>query len=173
MKRFFHGMIWSSLAVFLFSCTFSAEAGAEKYAFLDVARVFDEYEKTKANDENLQKLGESKEGERNVIVEDIRRMKDELELLSDDAKKEKQEAINTRVRELQEFDAAARRELGEKRREAVQEIFNDIDKVVQEFGKKQGYDFILNDKALLYKNDKMDISEEILKQLNQNYKGKK
>jgi outer membrane protein len=145
-------------------------AYAEKYAFLDVAKVFDEYQKTKDNDAKLQESGKEKEDARNKIVEEIRRMKDELELLNDAAKTEKQESINTKVRELQEFDTVARRELGEKRRVVVQEIFSDMDAVVQEYGKKNGYDFIINDKALLYKTDKFDVSADILKELNKRYK---
>ncbi len=145
-------------------------AYAEKYAFLDVAKTFDEYQKTKDNDAKLQEVGKEKEDARNKIVEEIRRMKDELELLNDAAKTEKQESINTKVRELQEFDTAARRELGEKRRVVVQEIFSDMDVVVQEYGKKNGYDFIINDKALLYKTEKFDISADILKELNKRYK---
>ena len=36
-------------------------AYAEKYAFLDVAKTFDEYQKTKDNDAKLQEVGKEKE----------------------------------------------------------------------------------------------------------------
>jgi Skp family chaperone for outer membrane proteins len=142
---------------------------AEKYAFINVGEVFDGYQKTKDNDEVLQEVGASKESERGAIVGDIQKMKDELELMSDDAKKEKQETISARVRDLQDFDLQTRRELNEKRRTVIQEIFSDIDDVVRKYGKKKGMDFILNDKALLYQKKNLDVSEDILNELNKGY----
>lgn len=145
-------------------------AADEKFAFVNIEKLFDEYEKTKDNDKVLQEAGKEKEEERNVIVDDIRKMKDELELLGDEAKKEKQEEMNARVRELQDFDLKARQELGQKRQEIVQVIFGDIDKAVAEYGKQKNIDFILNDRALVYFNDKYDVTSDILKTLNEDYK---
>lgn len=172
MKRiFFIGLI--AIVGIYFYAQSNVQAVDEKFAFLNVAKVFDEYQKTKDNDSVLQKAAEKKEQERNVIVDDIRKMKDELELLGDEAKKQKQEAINKRVQELQEFDLQARQQLGEQRQQIVQEIFTDIDEVVQQYGKEKGFSFILNDKALVYQNEKLDITDPILKKLNENFSKKK
>lgn len=171
MRRFWILTLWSLVVMVPFVAC-QGYAADEKYTFIDVAKVFDEYQKTKDQDKILQEEGEKKEKERQVIVDAIRKMKDELELLSDDAKKTKQEEMNKKVRELQDFDLETRRELGEKRRKIVQEIFNDIDQVVQGFGKRKKLDYILNDKALLYYRTDLDITSEILKELNNNYKKK-
>lgn len=154
-----------------FGCS-QAATYAASYAFVDVAKVFDEYQKTKDNDKTLQEAGKAKEAEREAKVNEIRKMKDELELLSDDAKKSKQEAIDAKVRELQEFDLAVRKDLGEKRDQIVREIFNDIDQVVQKYGKEKKLDFVINDKALLYQDQKLNVTEEILSEVNKGYKKK-
>ena len=103
----------------------------------------------------------------------MRRLKDEQALLAESAREQKQEAIDAKIRELQEFDAAARRELGEERNKKVREIFKDIDEVVQRYGERKGFDLILNDRVLLYRNARFDLTNEVLEELNRGYQTKK
>ena len=163
---------------FLFILTFSffvtpALAHAEKIAYVDVAKIFDGYQKTKDNDAKLQTAGKKKEEERDALVHEVRRLKDEQALLAENAREKKQEAIDVKVRELQEFDQAARRELGNQRNETVKEIFKDVDDVVQRYGERKGYDLILNDRVLLYRSPRFDVSRDILEELNRNYQKNK
>lgn len=163
---------------FLFFLIFSffvapALARAERTAYVDVAKIFDGYQKTKDNDAKLQASGKKKEEERDALVHEVRRLKDEQALLAEDQREKKQEAIDAKVRELQEFDLAARRELGNRRNETVKEIFKDIDDVVQRYGERKGYDLIFNDRVLLYRNPRFDVSRDILEELNRNYQKSK
>ena len=163
---------------FLFFLTVSffvapALAQAEKIAYVDVAKVFDGYQKTKDNDAKLQGAGKKKEEERDALVHEVRRLKDEQALLAEDAREKKQAAIDAKVRELQEFDLAARRDLGNQRNQTVKEIFKDIDDVVQRYGERKGYDLIFNDRVLLYRNPRFDVSQDILGELNRNYQKSK
>jgi Skp family chaperone for outer membrane proteins len=141
----------------------------DKMGYVDVAKVFDGYQKTKDNDVKLQAAGKKKEEEREAIVNEIRRLKDEQALLGEDAREKKQETIDLKIRELQDFDNVARRELGEQRNKTVREIFKDIDDVVQRYGERKGFDLILNDRVLLYRNARFDVSTDILEELNRNY----
>jgi outer membrane protein len=146
----------------------SAFAGT--YAYVDVAKLFDEYQKTKDNDTVLKSMGEEKEKQREAIVKEIRSLKDELVLLTDEAKKEKQDLLDQKIIKLQDFDRDAKRELSENRSKLVKEIFQDIDDVVQVYGEKKGHDMILNERALLYRNEKFDVTADILAELNKGYK---
>ncbi len=150
----------------------TAEAAVGKWAYVDVAKVFDGYEKTKQNDAKLQAAGKTKEEERDALVREIRRLKDEQALLAEDARSKKQEAIDAKIRELQDFDLAARKELGERRNTMVREIFKDIDEVVQRYGERKGYDFVFNERVLLYRNARYDVSRDIIEELNRNYQEK-
>ena len=150
-----------------------AWAKLEKVGYVDVAKVFDEYQKTKENDAQLQAVGKKKEEERDAIVHEVRRLKDEQALLAEDQREKKQEAIDVKIRELQEFDAGARRELTEQRNQKVREIFKDIDGIVQQYGERKGYDLILNDRVLLYRNPAFDVTKDILEELNRSYQTKK
>ena len=150
----------------------AAEAG-QKYAFVDIAKIFDGYQRTKDQDKILQDAGKQKESERDKLVTSIRQMKDELALLQGDAKTKKQDVMDGKVRELQEFDLEAKRKLGEQRNQIVKEIFKTIDEVVQRYGERKGFDFIFNERALLYRNARYDVTEEVLKEINDDYAKKK
>jgi outer membrane protein len=144
-----------------------------KHAFVDVAKVFDGYNKTKDNDKTLQQAGKKKEEERDAIVHEIRQAKDEMALLSDDAKAKKQDSLAAKMKELEAFDAQTRQALGEQRNKVVREIFKDIDNAIQKYGQAKQLDVIFNERALLYRNDKMDITKEIIDTLNKEYSPKK
>ena len=162
-------LFFSALLFIFHSTSFAAN---ERYAYVDVAKIFDGYQKTKDQDKTLQDVGKTKEQGRDALVQDIRKMKDELALLSEDAKGKKQESLDVKVRELEDFDRDAKRQLGEERNKVVREIFKDIDDVVKRFGERKGFDLILNERALLYNNPRLDITEEVLKELNSSYKKK-
>ena len=144
-------------------------ADPERYAYVDVGKVFDEYQKTKDNDRLLQQDGKKKEQERDAIVTEIRQMKDELALLNDEARQKKQDKLEAKVRELQDFDQQAKKELGDKRAEVVKEIFKDIDDTVQHIGQANGMDYIFNDRALIYHNPKYDMTRQVLDELNKDF----
>lgn len=171
------GISGSIFSVFLTATLFVGLAGvsdayADKIAFVDVAKVFDSYEKTKKNDQTLSEEGKKKQTERDAMVQDIRRLKDELALLADKNKEEKQNQIDLKIKSLQDFDMQARDELGTKRDEAVREILKDIDGVMSDYGVQKGYDLIFNERALLYRSDKYDVTNDILGELNNRYKTK-
>ncbi len=156
------------LAVFLFSNVpaFAVEA---KFASVNVGKILNGYAKTKDNERILQEAGKKKEQERDGLVQSIRQLKDELTLVSDDARAKKQEALDAKVRELQDFDLQAKQELGEKRNAILREILKDIDETVKRFGERKGLDYVLSENALLYYNPKSDSTQEILDELNKNY----
>ena len=114
--------------------------------------------------------GRQRQKERDAIVQEIRRLKDEQALLSDKAKEEKQAVIDQKIQDLQDFDNQIRRDLGGRRDTVVKEIFSDIDSVIKNYGKQKGYDYILNQRLVLYSQDQYDITDDIMKELNANYK---
>jgi len=144
----------------------ASPAFAERIAFVDVGKVFDGYQKTKEFDKTLTSEGRKKQKERDGMVQNIRRLKDEMALLSESAKGEKQDSIQSQIRDLQDFDNQVRRDLGGRRDTVVKEIFADIDGIIKNYGKQKGYDYILNNRLVLYSNEQFDVTEDILTELN-------
>jgi outer membrane protein len=149
-----------------------AEA-AEKIGYVDLARVFDEYNMTKDLDKQLETKGSGKQGERDRMVAEIKKLRDEAELLSAKAKEDKQAGIDDKLKVLQDFDRTTRDALRKERDVMVRDILKQIEVVIQDFGKAQGYGYIFNDRVLVYKGEGNDLTESVITTLNANYAKKK
>ena len=57
-----------------------------KIAYVDLAKVFDEYSKTKDSEKVLEEKGKSKEAERAKLVDEVKKLKDEQNMLSEESK---------------------------------------------------------------------------------------
>ncbi|MDD5428783.1 MAG: OmpH family outer membrane protein [Candidatus Omnitrophica bacterium] len=137
-----------------------------KLAYVDLAKIFDEYKKTKDAEKALEEKGKTKEAERSRLIEEIKKLKDEQALLSEKAKAEKQKAIDTKIKSLQDYDTKARNELVKDRNDALGGIMKDIEKVVTDYAKANGYDVVMNSRMLLYGAEQYDLTAEILAKLN-------
>ncbi len=148
----------------------SSVKAAEKIGYINLSRVFDQYRKTMDYDKELEKKGDKKQNDREKKISQIKRFKEELELLSEKGKEKKQKRINKKVKELQDFDLATRTDLRRERDEIVREILEEINKAIEEYGKSEGYFLILNDRVILYADGQSDLTDEIVKILNDRYK---
>jgi Skp family chaperone for outer membrane proteins len=147
----------------------TAWAAKEKIAIVSVSQVFDEYDKTKEFDESFQTEGRIKQEERDAIVHEIRRLRDEQAVLSEDARSGKQAEIDIKLKELDEFDLQAKRDLGAKRNTAVREVFQDIENTLKQYGQRKGFEYILNDRALLFHRDSLNVTKDVIGELNKSY----
>ena len=147
----------------------AAYAAGEKIGYVDLARIFDEYQKTKTFDKTLEGKGAAKQGERDKMVNEIKKLRDEAELLGAKAKEEKQVAIDEKIKTLQDFDRNTRDALRKERDGMVRDILKEIETVIQDFGKAQGYTFIFNDRVLVFKSEGSDLTNQITKTLNDSY----
>ncbi len=149
-----------------------ASAGEIKIGYINLGKTLDEYKKTEESEKSLEEKLDKKEKERKKLVDEIRKLKDEMVLLSDKGKEEKQPVIDEKIKNLQEFDTELRGELQQERDEKLREIMSEIDKVIQDYGKKHGYTVILGDRMLVYGDESVEITREIIDILNKKYKKK-
>jgi Skp family chaperone for outer membrane proteins len=151
-----------------FVMTAQGDLSAKEYriGYVDLAKVFDEYSKTKDSEKVLAEKGKLKEADRKKMIDEIRKMKDEQALLSEKGKAEKQAAIDEKITKLQDFDRITREELMKERNDMLGVILKDIERIVTDYSKENGYDVILNSRMLLYGKEDMDLTAEILKRLN-------
>jgi len=159
--------------LFLFTGEMYAHAKDQKVVYVDLDKIFEGYNKTKEKYKELDDKLKLKESERKKMVDEIRRLKDELELLSDKGKEEKQSAIDDKINALSEFDRKAKDEFKKERIVAIREISGEIDAVIQNYGKQEGYDFIYSSRALVFGKEEYDATDSILKVLNSKATGGK
>lgn len=150
----------------------SAYAEVEKIGYVDLAKVFDDYQKTKDFDKTLESKGAGKQAERDKLVAEVKKLRDEAELLTGKAKEGKQVVIDEKIKTLQEFDRTTRDSLRKERDTMVRDILKEIETVIQDYGKKQGYTYIFNDRVLVFKTATGDMTAQVIKALNDSYKKK-
>jgi Skp family chaperone for outer membrane proteins len=168
MKKLAAAAVAVVFAAGLFSGVVVEKAQAKDYkiGFVDLAKVFEEYKKTKEAEKALEDKGKAKEAERNKMVDELRKLKDEQALLSDKAKADKQTVIDGKIKVLQDFDRVTRDSLVKERNDMLGNILKDIEKIVADYSKASGYDVVLNSRMLLYGADQYDLTSEILSRLN-------
>ncbi len=174
MKR--KGM-WIAAATFFLALSFNVyaqeAAPSGKIGYLDIARVFDEYGKTKDYDAVLAKKQGDYEAERNKQIEKIRDAQGKLSVLKEEERNKLQGQIDKDTVSLKEFDRQNQIDLKKERDEKLKDILSEIEKTVKEFAEKEGYTFILNDRVLVYGPQDLNISSQIIKLLNDKYPAKK
>ncbi len=148
----------------------SVHAKELKMGYVDLSRLFDNYTKTKEFDAQLQKQGEAFTKERDGMIAKIRDAQGKLALLKEDEKNKLNDSIEKQKADLIEYDKQKRTELAKQRDEKVREILLEIEKIVSDLAKKEGYDYILNDRVLVYGDQTQNITDKVLKTLNDSYK---
>ncbi len=144
-----------------------------KFAYVNLSKLFDEYEKTKMYDKSLEADNNKFQEERNKKIEAIRELQGKAGALKADAKAKLDQDIEKAKNDLLEFDRQKRTDLTKARDEKVREILMEIEKTVSEYAKKEGIAFVFNDRVLIYGADTMNITDSIMKNLNEAYKSKK
>ena len=152
-----------------------AHAAGDKIAYMDLGKVFDEYNKTKDLDKQLEAKSNTKQGDRDKLVAEIKKMKDDLDLAKDADNAKKQSAIEEKLKKLQDFDKESRDALRKDRDDMARSILKEIKDTIDDIGKKEGYVYILDSRAVLFGGDVNNLTDRILKILNDQYsvKGKK
>lgn len=150
----------------------AAPAGAQdfKFATINVAKTFDTYQHTVDSDKQLESKGSKKEQEHTAMVEEVKKLREGLDLLSDKAKEERQKQLEDKVRKLQEWELSARKELQTERDAMARQILSEIDKALQEYAQKEGYDLIFNERVVVFGKPAFDITDGFIQWLNQRYK---
>ena len=171
--------IWIQVLIFgLAFCVFVTGtapvfARTERIGVVRMSKLFDDYERTKEFDQKFQTEGRLKQEERDAIVRELQSLRDEQALAAEEARAEKEEQINAKLKELDEFELEVRRSLGKERDGAIREVFQDIENVMQRYGERKGFDLVINERALLYASTKLDVTDEVLVELNNDYKKNK
>jgi len=156
--------------IFGFMVAGMAQASDLKIAYVDLSKVFDSYQKTKEFDAVLQKEGESFQKDRDGMVQKIRDAQSKLDLMKDDEKARMQADIEKQKNDVVAFDKEKRTQLAKRRDEKVREILKEIQNIVNGIAKRDNLTFVLNDRVLIYGAPELNITEEVMKSLNDSYK---
>jgi len=166
MKRFIVAL--SLLLALPLSCW--AAEGA-KVGSVDIQRVLLMSEAGKEAKEQLGQKASKYEGEKNSKEEELKKLKADLEkqgiVLSESARSAKERDYQQRLKEYQRFLKDAQEDLQSKNDEFTNKLVDEIVRVAQEYGRKNGYTavFVKSD-TMIYLDPSADLTEEVLKAFN-------
>lgn len=159
-------LIATLAALFAFGLVSNCWANELKIAFADKLKILFEYKKAKDLNESLEKENAAAKTEFDRKSADIKKLREEIELLNEKARGKKQAELDEKLRDLDNFRREKQREIGQKYDEGIKAISAEIGKVCDEFGTKNGYDAIIDTRAVVYIPEPLDITDQILKELN-------
>jgi outer membrane protein len=162
------------LTIALSTAAFGADV--VKIGSVDVQKVLVLSDAGKEAKEQLAAKGNKYESEKNAREEELRKLKGELEkqsvILSEDSRKTKEQLFMQKRKELDRFLKDAQDDLQAKNDELTGKLVEGIVKIIQDYGKKNGYSCIfVKNESMVYVDQKSDLTDEILKEFNS--KGKK
>ena len=143
-----------------------ASAEVMKIGYVDLRRAFYEYEKSKNFDAELTKLTNERGEKRSKMVDEVRKMRDESELLSDSAKTAKLKQLNAKITALNEYDANTRQELLNKKNEMFRVVIGDIQKIVEDIGARDKYTYVFDSRNIMYSQKQDDLTDQVVTRLN-------
>lgn len=143
---------------------------AEKFAYVDLSRIFSEYNKTKDYDKVLGDKENAYSTEREKKVNEVKSFQDKMNLLSDKEKAAKKTDLEEKVKSLQEFDRQKQTDLRKEQDEKMKEILKDIEEAVKKYSEKEGFALVFNNRVLVYEAKNLDITDKIVEILNKGYK---
>jgi outer membrane protein len=168
----FCGLVVSVLLGSTLVDSVKAAGSAAKVGYLDISKVFDAYEGTKASDKKLEEKKTEWQGKLDKIKKELDKLNDDLTVLSESAREKKRQQIEEKTIEFKERKKEAENDVKREGDQMVRGILREIETAVKDYGQKEGYALILNNKNVIYAADEYDITEKIISLLNSKYKGR-
>ena len=161
-----------AVLIMVLFCTWGIFSFAEemKLGYINLKKLLDDYDKVKDGEDVLLKQAEQKNAEREKLVKEIKSLREKVDLLKDKQKEQKQQELEEKVKSLQDFTYQTRTDLREDRDEKFREIMKEVKTVIEEYGSSRKYNIIIDDTLLLYKEAGLDVTDDVVKILNQRYK---
>ncbi|MGH7362286.1 MAG: OmpH family outer membrane protein [Candidatus Methylomirabilales bacterium] len=156
-----------ALAVLMAGGLVAAQENTLKIGFVDVQKVLNDSAKGKEAKAKLEKEREAKQKEVRAKEEEIKKLEADLQkqgaVLSEAARRERQEAINRKIRDLRRLFEDFNRDLQKRETELLNEILREIRKLVVVYGKEQQYTLILEAQSgIIYASQGADLTDEVL-----------
>lgn len=142
------------------------QAADIKLAYVNLARTFSEYSKTKEFDKALTDKENSYVAERDKRLAELNSLKDKFNLLSDKEKEAKKTELENKAKSIKDFIAQKETDLRKEQEDKMKDILKDIESTVKAYAEKEGYTLVFNDRVLVYQTKSMDITDPIIELLN-------
>lgn len=161
------------LGVFLLFGSAAAAQPPSRIGYVDLQKVLAKSTAGVAAREQIEREKAAMQKDVDGKRAEIERLKDELDkkgpLLSAEARKEKQETLERKLRDLRRLLDDYQRELEKKEHGLLQKVLQDLSGLIERIGKQRGYLMIVDRKSpgLMYAAPEADLTDEIIKAYDQ------
>ncbi len=157
-------------AVIAFSFIAPGFAEGLKIGYVDTIEVFNEYQRTKDQDAQLEKKKEQAQSNLEAKEKEIQKIQSRLEVLKEGEQEKEREKLQEEMQEYREIRQKEFTDIKKERDEMMKDIINDIDQTVKDYAKENKYDLIINGNSVLYGRQDKDLTATILKIINKKYR---
>jgi outer membrane protein len=157
------------VSVVVLGLAMEAPAAGTRIGFVDVQKVLVKSVAGAAAREQLEREKATMQKDVDTRRTEVEKLREELEkkglVLSADAKREKEEGLQRRVRDLRRLVDDFQKELERKEQGLTQRILQDLTTVIDRVGKEKGYLLILEKRgaSVIYGDPEADLTDEIIK----------
>lgn len=161
------------LAVLMLMMTTGMAWSAEtKIGYIDMQKALNLSEAGKAAKDQLQGKLKGYQDQVNAKQAELQKLKEDLEkkgmTLNEATRAAREKDYQQKLKDFQRFTKDAEEDLQARDAELTKKILETLEKIVQEFGAKNGFAMIFDARnaGLLFADTKSDLTDEILKALN-------
>jgi outer membrane protein len=155
-----------------------AEAAATRIVYVDVQKVLVRSVAGLAAREQLEREKAAMQKDVDNRRVEVDKLREELEkkglVLTADAKREKEETLQRKIRDLRRLSEDLQKELQAKEQQLTQRILQDLTGLIEKIGKDRGLLMVLERRSagVIYGDPEADITDEIIRAFDQE-KGRK
>ena len=158
------------LTTFFFLALLSLGAQADsKFAFINAKELLEKSPQAVAANAQLKEQFGEREQNLRKLAQEIQQMEKTYQtdaaIMSAEQKKKVEDNIIQNKRRFQFEQQSLKEDLQNKQRELLQVVQRKIKAVLQAHGEKNGYEFIFTDTSIAFGSDAVNITDEILKEL--------
>lgn len=170
--RLINKSIFVGAVLFFMLGIYAYAAEAAKIGIVDFRKILEESNTGKSGRAEIKKQGEKMEGDLKKRGAEIEELKNKLEkdsmVASKSAKEEKERDLQIKYIDFKNIEKKYTSEIQKLQNDFLMRMKNEVDAIVDEIGKKEGYQIIIekNQAGVFYSPASADITNRVIQQLN-------
>jgi outer membrane protein len=147
-------------------------ADSLKIGYVDAQKVLDGTKAGKKAKADMEEFVKSRQKIIDLDESEIKQLQDDLTrqaaVLSPEARKEKEDALQRKVMEYQKRAGELNKEVQDKKKEVLDNFNKDLEGIVKKVAERDGYTYVIDRNAeggvLLYAKDSLDLTGDVVKE---------
>lgn len=152
---------------------------SSELVYVDVNKLLEGYDRTKIVKAQFEEKAKTLNANVDSLMVDwqneLKTYEKERSSMSKKELELKQELLGNKQQQINNYQQAIQKQIQEEDKKSTQTVINDINDYVKAYGKKEGHKIIFGASGggnIMYADDVTDLTQDILKGLNAEFKGK-